>query len=193
MEWMEILPPWVTFVVVTLAGILLLVLVALALRRRRRRTFPCTRQPAVLSREERALLTLLQQAVDDKMLVLPKVRAADVLAVRHNVRRRRRRAAARELAAEYFDFVLCMHTDSRPLVAVELEGGKGDSERDRFLDEVCASCAFGLLRVPGADAYTAEQLREQLRPHIQSSRTAVPTGDMTPDGRREPILDLPAD
>ncbi len=194
MEWSEALPPWAMFAMVTLAGVLLIVALALAFRRRVGDSFPYHRQAVVLSPEERALHQGLQQAVADRALLLSKVGVADVLSVRRNLSRRRAAAALQRIAGLSFDFVVCEPQDTRPLVAVELERQETGQRRrrDRFLDEACHAAGLGLLRVPPSEQYAAEDLREQLRPYIDRSER-FSGGEVTPDGRREPILDLPAE
>lgn len=194
MEWSETFPPWIVFPVVTLAAVLLIVGLAIALRRRMGDSFPYNRRAAVLEPEERALHQALHQAVGDRTLLLPKVGVGDVLSVRRNVSRRRAAAAQARLSGYVFDFVVCEPRDTRPLVVVELEqpGSGQRRRRDRFLDEACEAASLGLVRVPATEQYAADELREQLRPYIERSES-FSAGEVTPDGRREPILDLPTE
>lgn len=194
MDWTEI-PPWIIFAAVTLAGVLLVLILAVVVRRRVGDSFPYTRQPAVLTPEEQSFHGALQQAVGDRALLLAKLRVADVLGVRKNLPRRRSAKALERIAARSFDFVLCAPGDTRPLVVVELDRPQQSSQRrrrDRFLDEACSAAGLGLLRVPPSEEYAAAELREQLRPYIERSE-AFRTGEVTVDGRREPILDLPVE
>lgn len=192
MDWTETLPPWVMLTAVALA-VLLLVLV-LVLRRRRGDSFPYRRRPAVLTPEEHSLFSALQHAVGDRVLLLTKPRVAEVLELRKGLRKRHAARAREQISMHSFDFVLCAPADSRPLVAVELLASEQSAERrkrDRFLDEACHAAGLGLLHIPQSDSYT-DNLIEKLRPHLERSQPGH-GGDITPDGRREPILDLPTE
>ncbi len=195
MDWFESFPPWAVFLVVMLAGLLVIAGLALALRRRMRVSFPYNRRPTALAPEERALYQGLDKAVGDRALILPKLHAADVLSVRRNVSRRRTASALERLGAHAFDFVVCDPRDTRPLVAVELERSQEATQRRRharFLEEACQAAGLELLHIPASEQYSTEELREQLRPYLERS-DSFHAGDITSDGRREPILDLPAE
>ncbi len=191
MDWTETLPPWV---IPAAAGLVVLTVLILALRLRRRGdSFPYRRRMAVLTPDEHALFSALQNAVGDRVLLLAKLRLCDVLELRKGLRKGHAARALERLATYSFDFVLCAPADTRPLVAVELlapEASAERRERDRFLDEACNAAGLGLLRIPQNDSYAAEDLLERLRPHLERSQPSH-GGDITPDGRREPILDLP--
>lgn len=193
MDWTETLPPWGMLTAVVLAVLLILVL-ALLLRRRRGDSFPYRRRPAVLTPEEHSLFSALEHTVGDRVLLLTKPRVAEVLELRKGLRKRHAARAREPISMYSFDFVLCAPADSMPLVAVELLAANesaADRARDRFLDEACNAAGLGLLRIPQSDSYT-EDLIEKLRPYLERSQ---PTrgGELTPDGRREPILDLPTE
>lgn len=194
MEWFGTIPPWAVFPVVTLAGVLVIVAIAIVLRRRVGGTFPYNRRPAVLEPEERALQQALAQAVGERGLLLPKLRASDVLSVRRNTSRRQAAGALDRIGSRAFDFVVCDPHDTRPLVAVELERTQESAQRrrrERFLDAACNAAGLGLVRVPASEQFASTELREQLRPYLERSES-LNVGEVTPDGRREPILDLPA-
>lgn len=194
MDWTETLPPWAMLAAVVLAALLLVLVLTLVLRRRGD-SFPYRRRPAVLTPEEHALLSALQQAVGDRALLLTKLRVADVLDLRTGLRKRHAARALERIATRSFDFVVCAPTDTRPLVAVDLLAPEQSAERrarDRFLDEACNAAGLGLVRIPQNDAYAADDLREKLRPHIERNELGR-GGEITPDGRREPILDLPTE
>ncbi|MEX1080929.1 MAG: DUF2726 domain-containing protein [Halofilum sp. (in: g-proteobacteria)] len=195
MDWFESFPPWALFPGVPLAVLLAIAVLALALRRRTRVSYPYNRRPAVLAPDERALHQSLEQAVGDRALILPKLHAGDALSVRRNLSRRRAAGALNRLGAHAFDFVVCDPRDTRPLVAVELERPQEAAEhrrQARFLEEACHAAGFELLRVPAGEQYSTDELREQLRPYLERSN-GFDAGDLTTDGRREPILDLPAE
>lgn len=193
MDWTETYPPWVMLAAAALAVLLLVLVLFLALRRRRGDSFPYRRRPAVLTPEEHSLLSALQQAVGDRALLLTKLRVADVLDLRKGLRKRHAERALERIATRSFDFVLCAPADTRPLVAVDLlapEQSSDRRERDRFLDEACHAAGLSLVRIPQSESYAIDELREKLRPHIERNEPGR-GGEITPDGRREPILDLP--
>lgn len=194
MDWTETLPPWVMLTAVALVVLLLVLILASRVRRRRRDSFPYRRQPTVLTPEEHSLFSALQYTVGDRVLLLTKPRVAEVLELRKGLRKRHAARAREQISMHSFDFVLCAPADSRPLVAVELLAANesaADRARDHFLDEACSAAGLGLLRIPQSDSYT-EDLIEKLRPYLERSQPAR-GGDITPDGRREPILDLPTE
>lgn len=194
MDWTKTLPPWVIPAAAGLVVLLVLILVV-RLRRRRGDSFPYRRRMTVLTPEEHTLFSALQHAVGDRVLLLAKLRVCDVLELRKGLRKRQAARALEGSNTYSFDFVLCAPADTRPLVAIELlapHESAEQRERDRFLNEACTAAGLGLLRIPHNDAHAPEDLFDKLRPHLERSQPSH-GGDITPDGRREPILDLPSE
>lgn len=182
---------------IIVAIVVLLLFVWFLVRRLRRRGPVYQAVDAVLTPSERAFLPALRDAVESDQVVLAKVRMADVLRPRPELARRRQRAALERISAKRFDFVVCGVVDTSPRFVVELDDlsrGRSDRrERDGQVEAVCADAGLPVLRVPAANKYASEHIREQIAALLAPPESPLPQGPVTPDGRREPLLDLPDD
>lgn len=180
-----------TTLLVALAVLALLAFaLAVVITRREGSAAEFERRRALLEPDERLFYEALREAVADRAVVLVKVRAAAVLQPRAGTPRRRRRRAERRLSGRQFDYLLCAPGDMRPLAAVEL-GHDRRYRPDPVLPAACESAGLGLVHVEAEGDHSAERLGAELRPWLERPMAAA--GEVRPDGRREPILDLPED
>lgn len=183
-------------VVLTIAALAVLLLIWLVLRVRRRRGTPppFIRRPAILSAPERALLSGLRHAAGEQAIVLVKVPLRNALAPRRTLRRGQQRKALASLGDRRFDFLLCAPDDTRPLVAIMIDGDTDKRRRKsrQFVDDACAAAGLGLLRLDPEQRHSVEALHDALRHWLEPAPTD-PRADPLLEGRQEPILDLPED
>lgn len=183
----------VVLIVAALAALLLIWLVFRAARRRSTPP-PYVRRPALLAAPERALFSGLRQAAGEQAIVLFRVPLRNALAPRRTLRRRQQRKALARLEDRRFDFLLCAPDDTRPLVAVMIEGETDKRHRKsrQFVDDVCAAAGLGLLRLDPEQRHSVDALHDALRSWLEPAPND-PRADPLLEGRQEPILDLPED
>lgn len=140
--------------------------------------------PHFLSNAERSFYGVLVDAVDGRGLVFAKVRVADVLAPRKGMDRSARTRAFNRISAKHLDFVICEPGDCSVQLAVELDdsthSGAKRRDRDRFLDDACASAGLPLLRIRTARAYSVAEVRREIEQRV-------------PQWCSEPVVDEPAE
>lgn len=121
---------------------------------------PALRMPYTLKKpffqpSEAELLSLLQQAVGKRFLILCKVRVADVVEVTAVPRRGHWYQAVNRISAARFDFLLCDLQTLEPRCAVEMEQ---PSEVNAFVDELCQTIALPLVRLTPETARAYDRL-----------------------------------
>lgn len=133
---------------------------------------PALRMPYALKKpffqpSEGELLSLLQQAVGTRFLILCKVRVADVVEVTAVPRRGHWYQAVNRISAARFDFLLCDPQTLEPRCAVEMEPS---SEANAFVDELCQTIALPLVRLTPETARAYDRLCAA----IEEATTPVP-------------------
>jgi len=181
------------------AGLLLLLIVVIVIRGRRRRA----KQPrfhrveSPLTAVEQTMLTALVEATEPDDAVLAGVPMDDILTPNPDFPRRHRRRLGEELREARFDFVVCTLAEGRPRYAVELddhaERAAERKARGFALVKACRDAELPLLHWPAVSTPTAETLRKRIDELFAPPADPDPTVFVRPDGRREPILDLPAE
>lgn len=135
------------------------------------------RQPALFTPAEIRFLLALQEAVGQEVVIVGKIRLADLIRPRPGQRPPQRQAAFNKIRSKHIDFVLLDPADFVPLLALELDDSSHQRpdrvERDRFVDAACADAGLPLLRAPVRARYDSGELRAFIR---QAIRTQVRTG-----------------
>lgn len=203
LEQLEELP--ITWTVIAVAATLLFLLLLwwLIRRLRQRGLAEFEAVDSLLSTGEQAFLPALRNALTREEILLARVRVADILQPNPALSGKRQRKARARIETEHVDFLVCTANNLRPLVVVELDdNGHGRArrrQRDQLLDRACAAAGLPLLRVAAAVSYDSDTLRKAIERELAPPPAEEPAGEptsagpMTPDGRREPILDLPDD
>lgn len=139
--------PWAVVLYCAAAGVILLLI----------RVIRYFLQPTVYVEPVDTLLTATEQkfyealdtAVDGRLLILSKVRVADLFNVTSPSSAARHRVF-RSIACKHVDFVLADANNLRPLVAIELDDSshqRADRQlRDELLNDLFQKAAFPLLR-----------------------------------------------
>jgi hypothetical protein len=155
--------PWV-LVLCTAAAALILILI---------RVIRYFLQPTVYVEPVETLLTAAEQkfyealdsAIDGRLLILSKVRLADLFEVTSASRSARHRVF-RSIACKHVDFVLAAAENLRPLAAIELDDSshqRADRRlRDELLDDLFQKAELPLLRFRAAASYNPRKIEERL-------------------------------
>lgn len=109
---------------------------------------------------------VLRAAVDQRFLIVGKVRIADVITPRSTVRRQAWWRAFRQISSKHLDFVLLEPQNGAIRAALELDDSshrRADRRtRDRFVDRALAQAGVPLIRVAAARRYAPGELQRQI-------------------------------
>lgn len=114
-----------------------------------------------LSDAELSFFQVVRECAGDGMVVLAKVRLADLFFVPDM---KSNYAAFNRIAKKHVDFVVCALPRMRPVAGIELDDSSHSrcGERDAFVGEVFAAAGLPLLRFPAARTYSPEEIRTAL-------------------------------
>jgi hypothetical protein len=132
--------------------------------------YPYQKSIALFSPAERSFFGVLHQAVDGKAAIFGKVRVADVVEPRTDLRRSARRSAFNRISGKHFDFLLCDKEKLSVICAIELDDGSHQSkrrhQRDEFLKGVCEAGYVPLVQVPVRSGYVIDEVKELIAPYL---------------------------
>src|SRR3954447_21268604 len=127
---------WV-WLVVALFGVALLGALSGLLGRGTASGLPYERRPTLLSAGELSFYRVLQQAVGAELYVAPKVRLADLIAVRKGTEHFF--AFFNKISSKHVDFVLCDPQNFAPVLVIELDDASHEradaQDRDGFKNQ----------------------------------------------------------
>ena len=142
--------------------------------------FPYQPAKALFSPAERSFLGVLDQALGPDHRVFGKVRVADIAEVKSGLGASARQGALNRVASKHFDFIVCRASDLSVLCAVELNDKSHTSQRaqtrDDLLVSICKAINLPLLQVPAKQAYSPQELRDQVLAAIAPPRLGTATG-----------------
>ena len=114
---------------------------------------------------EQKFYQALDEAIDGRLMILSKVRLADLLSVTSESRSARYRIF-RSIASKHVDFVLVEAEDLRPLAAIELDDPThlrpDRRKRDELLDDLFAKAQLPLLRFKTASTYNPRSIEARV-------------------------------
>jgi len=117
----------------------------------------------------------LDRAVGKEFRILGKIRIADVVNPRKNLRMDVRKKLFYPIAAKHFDFVLCRSDSMEPVVVIELvnkEINKKDKRhRDSLVYKVCRSAKLPLARVVLKEIYETEEILIEIKRAVGDIKT----------------------
>ena len=120
---------------------------------------------SLLTAAEQKFYEALDAAVDGRLVILSKVRIADLFIVTSASRSAKYRVF-RSIACKHVDFLLAEVENLRPIAAIELDDSSHQRSdrrlRDQMLDDLFAKAAFPLLRFRTAAAYNRRLIEERL-------------------------------
>lgn len=136
---------------------------------------PYQSKKALLSFDERAFLTSLEQAVGGRYRVFAKVRLADILTPRKNLPHHDWRRAFERIANQQADFVLCRSTDLFVQAVIRLHDKHRQSRRERFVDRALEAAGIPVIRIEAQPDYRAEQLSAAVNARLSRSGSGALT------------------
>jgi hypothetical protein len=120
----------------------------------------------LLSPAERSFLGVAQSGLGTDLVITPKVRLADVVAVCSGLSRSRYQQAFNRIAAKHVDFILCRASDYSILAVIELDDRshqrQSRSVRDEFVDQTLAAAGIPILHVKAQSGYDPRTLAAQI-------------------------------
>lgn len=115
---------------------------------------------------ERSFFGVLQQAASDDMVVMGKVRIADVLSPQKGMSRKHWQTAFNKISVKHFDYVLCRTSDMEVLAVIELDDAshnkKSTMRRDAIVEAACSTADLKLLRFKAARTYQLSAVQQQI-------------------------------
>ncbi|HYN79441.1 MAG TPA: DUF2726 domain-containing protein [Lamprocystis sp. (in: g-proteobacteria)] len=157
-------------------GALVLLAFLLSLRKRfgRRYRLPYVVDAILFNPSQRAFLAVLERAVGRDYRIYGRVRAVDVIGLRHRPRldRAGRRRALAPLWDRQFDFLVCAARTGAICCAVNL-APRSRLRRGPYrdaLDRICAAAGLPFVRFVESDDYAAAEIGERLATAMQSRR-----------------------
>lgn len=131
---------------------------------------------------EQKFLAALDIAVQGRYHVFGMVRVADVLEPERRRNQTGWQSAFNRIQAKHFDFVLCNPADLQVAAVVELDDSshaqRDRKDRDRFLDEACASADLPLIHFPVKAKYDVAAVRAQISEALGTGEAAQPAKTM---------------
>ncbi len=160
--------PWT--VVVCCAGSATILLLIWILQRLLQPTVHVEPVETLLTAAEQKFYEALDAAIDGRLLILSKVRLADLLVVTSTSRSARYRVF-RSIACKHVDFVLAEVENLHPIAAIELDDSshqRADRRlRDQLLDDLFAKASFPLLRFRAAANYSSRLIEERVEKVVE--------------------------
>ena len=125
---------------------------------------------------ERTFLAALNQACGVNAKVFVKIRVADVIKPQAGLNKTQWQSAFNQISSKHFDYILCDPISLAVMAVVEFDDSRHTQpknvERDKFVDEICASASLKLHRFSAEYAYNSDEMRKTLFPEIESANAA---------------------
>ena len=149
------------------AGILILIWV---FRRLLEPTVHVESVESLLTAAEEKFYQALDSAIDGRLVILSKVRVADLFTVTSASSSARYRVF-RSIACKHVDFVLAEAENLHRIAAIELDDSshqRADRRlRDQLLDDLFEKASFPLLRFPTAASYSPRLIEERVEEVVE--------------------------
>jgi hypothetical protein len=130
-------------------GVLLLIVLVWVVRALLEPTVRVEPVRSMLTPAEQRFYEALDAAIDGRLMILSKVRIADLFNVTSSDSAARQRVF-RSIASKHVDFVLAEPADLHPVAAIELDDSSHERSdrrlRDQMLDELFDKAGFPLIR-----------------------------------------------
>jgi hypothetical protein len=128
--------------------------------------FPYDPAGPLLSPAERSFLGVMENVVEPELVLLPKVRLADVISVRKGLSPSQFQSALNHITSKHVDFILCRQSDFSVTAVIELDDQshqrKDRIARDQFVDQALAAARIPVLHVKAQSHYEPRVLSDQL-------------------------------
>ena len=125
---------------------------------------------SLLTAAEQRFYEALDAAIDGRLLILSKVRVADLLIIT-SANGAARYRVFRSIACKHVDFVLAKAENLQPMAAIELDDSshqRADRRlRDQLLDDLFEKAALPLIRFRAAATYSPRLIEERVEEVVQ--------------------------
>jgi hypothetical protein len=127
---------------------------------------------SLLTPAERSFYGVLSQSVGDGLIVVPKVRVADVLKLKSGADRQ---TLFNKIAMKHFDFVVCDSETFTPRYIVELNDSSHFNQnrkmRDEFLHSICSSAGLPFIQFKAQSGYSPAAISGVINTELTESLT----------------------
>lgn len=128
--------------------------------------YPYEKESALFTPAERSFLGVLEQAVDDKIRIMGKVRLADVVKVKRVNNKSTWQKAFNRIQSKHLDFVACDFSTLAVKFVIELDDKSHNQskrqDRDLFLDKVLEAAGIPVFHLPAKRQYSIPEIQEAL-------------------------------
>ncbi|HWL10527.1 MAG TPA: DUF2726 domain-containing protein [Planctomicrobium sp.] len=132
-----------------------------------------------LSAAELSFFRVLASVIQNKAVICPKVRLADLFFV---ARPRENASYRNKIDRKHVDFLLCHPVTLQPLLGIELDDSSharsARQERDQFVDYVFKVAGLPLFRVPARSTYSPNELLGLIAPHLSDCAASLPNQEI---------------
>lgn len=155
-----------------IAGLIVLVIIVIAAKaffggnRGGKEDYPYEKEQALFTPAERLFLGVLEQAVDDKLRIMGKVRLADVVKVKKGNNKSTWQKAFNRIQSKHLDFVACDPTSLGVKFVIELDDKSHiqskRQDRDEFIDKVLEAAEIPVFHFVAKRTYPIQELQNSL-------------------------------
>lgn len=133
--------------------------------------FPYAQRDDFLSVSEFSFYKILDQVIDKRYIVCPKVGLQDVFFVTERDRSKHA-TYLNKINRKHVDFLICDRETMRPIFGIELDDSSHQRQdrmdRDDFVNELFKSAGLHLIRINNKKTYTISEITEMLKKPIDS-------------------------
>lgn len=126
---------------------------------------PYAKRDDFLSYSELSFYKVLRQAIDDSIIICPKVSLKDIFFVKSKDKSDFR-TYHNKIDRKHVDFLLCNSDTLEPICGVELDDSSHQKTdrvyRDRFVNEVFEVSGLALVRFKNKKSYTLNEIKEKI-------------------------------
>lgn len=139
------------------------------------------RKKYLLTKNEYIFFKTLKPIADElNLIVLTKIRMADLLTPAYHYKSKEYYGAFQKIKAKHVDFALALPNNCAVVLLIELDDNSHDTEdrreRDEFCDTIYANCGYSLLHVRST-RYLKEQIVELLGKNIPEATESAEEND----------------
>lgn len=159
--------PFTSSEIVTATGILFAVFsIAVLLSVRNKYPYPYERVPSILTPPEQQFYKVLQSVLKGRVLIMPKVRIADILKVKSSISRKDFWRHFTKISQKHIDFVLLDPQRFTTLCLIELDDKSHEQfnrrKRDEFVNRIMAEAGIPLYRFSVRRHYDRAEILQTL-------------------------------
>lgn len=133
---------------------------------------PYRRKESILTPIESRFYVALNQAIEDRAVIVPKVGLQDIFSIIEKVHYV---AARNRISTRHVDFLVCELSTFRPLFGVELDDSSHNSssrkQSDDFKNSVFEAASLPLVRVPAKQQFNVNELKTIIQPYFEKAES----------------------